>query len=145
VRRARPWEYLENESQAKVPHQEDIPAALGLTAFQHNIYVSFFLARLFRGGIMCTSWNWLLNLAEDSGSVPAQDSLRALCTAYFGRMHGQRKIMSTSYVLYGNALRSLNKDLQDPDKAWNLSVLTSAISLEIYEVRKMDFIRIYCY
>jgi len=90
---------------------------------------------------MCTSWNWLLNLAEDSGSVSAQDSLRALCTAYFGRMHGQRKIMSTSYVLYGNVLRSLNKDLQDPDKAWNLSVLTSAISLEVYEVRKMDFIK----
>jgi hypothetical protein len=56
---------------------------------------------------MCISWNWLLNLAEDSSSVSAQDSLRILSTAYFGRMHGQRKTMSTSYVLYGNALRSL--------------------------------------
>jgi hypothetical protein len=63
-RGARPWEYLENDTQSKVPHQE-IPTAIGLAAFQHNIYVSFLLAKLFRGGVICISWNWLLNLAED--------------------------------------------------------------------------------
>jgi hypothetical protein len=90
---------------------------------------------------MCRSWNWLLNHVENFGSISAQDSIRALSTAYFGRMHGQRKVMSTSYVYYGNALRSLNKDLQNPDRAWNLSIMTSAMSLQIYEVRKIGFIR----
>lgn len=134
ARREKPWEYLEDDGQSKDLNQ-DIPATLGLEAFRQNIYVSYLLAKLFRGGIMCIDWNWLRSHAEDSGSAAAQDSLRALSTAYFGRMHGQRKVMSASYVLYGNALRSLNKDLQHSDKAWDLSVMTSALSLEIYEVR----------
>ncbi len=90
---------------------------------------------------MCIEWNWLRHHAEDSGSIAAQDSIRALSTAYFGPMHGQRKVMSASYVVYGNALRSLNGDLQDPSRAWNLSAMASAMSLEIYEVRKMDILR----
>ncbi len=38
------------------------------------------------------------------------------------------------YDLYGQALISLNTDIQDAETAWSLSVVKSAMVLELYEV-----------
>jgi hypothetical protein len=103
---------------------------LGLSGFEDNIHISFLLANLFSG----IPFNpWLKLHAEDPASC-AQMSIRALGAVYFGRMHHLEETTDRGSVLYGKALVNLNRDLEDSDKAWSMSVLKSAITLELYEV-----------
>jgi hypothetical protein len=53
---------------------------------------------------------------------------------YFGRVHRQKHITLRGQDLYGQALISLNHDLQNLQSGLSLSVVTSAIALELYEV-----------
>jgi hypothetical protein len=55
--------------------------------------------------------------AEDT-SLTAQVGVRALSTAYFGKIHHQQHVVELGSVLYGKALRTLNDDLRDAEKAW---------------------------
>lgn len=73
--------------------------------------------------------------ADDTTSLP-QLSIYALGATYFGRIHRQEDIISQGMGMYNQALRYLNKELQDPEKALSISVLSSAITLEVYEVSK---------
>jgi hypothetical protein len=98
-----------------------------------NAFISFLLSNLF-SGIAVVSTPWMRLQAEDTTSLTAQKSILALSKVYFGRMHRQQEIISEGFALYGDALRHLNQDLHDEEKAWSLSVLLSAMSLEIYEV-----------
>jgi hypothetical protein len=70
--------------------------------------------------------------AEDT-SLTAQASVRALSTTYFGTIHHQPNVVELGSVLYGKALRKLNDDLRDAEKAWSISVLKASITLELYE------------
>jgi hypothetical protein len=70
--------------------------------------------------------------AEDT-SLTAQVSVRALSTTYFGTIHHQPNVVELGSVLYGKALRKLNDDLRDAEKAWSISVLKASITLELYE------------
>ena len=72
--------------------------------------------------------------AKDT-TLAAQLSIRALGAVYFGRMHRQEDAMSRGILNYAKALKHLNEDIQDSDKAFSVSVLSSAITLEAYEVR----------
>lgn len=108
-----------------------VPSNLDMSAFEDNIYISFLLSNFFLGVIMPTS---LMHIhAKDTTSFAAQLSIRALGAAYFGRMHRQEDVMNRGISKYGNALRHLNEDLQDSKKAFSVSVLSSAITLEAYE------------
>lgn len=77
---------------------------------------------------------WLHLHAEDASSASTQLSVRALSTTFFGKTHHQRDITARGYILYGQALVSLNRDLQDAKKGWSMSLLKSAMVLELYEV-----------
>lgn len=109
-----------------------IGTSLGVRAFEDNIFVSFLLSNLFTGIPVRTPWLHLH--AEDASSKTAQLSVRALSTTFFGRIHHQKDITVRGYDLYGRALLSLNQDLQDPRKGWSMSVMKSAMALELYEV-----------
>lgn len=107
---------------------------LGLRAFEDNIYVSYMLSNLFLG-IPITTPLWPHHpQAEDSASVSGTISLHALATMYFGRVHHQNFITVRGQALYGQALLSLNRDLQDTQGGLSLSVVISAMVLELYEV-----------
>jgi hypothetical protein len=114
------------------PSSGTIGLTLGVRAFEDNIFISFLLSNLFSGMPITTPWLHLH--AEDVSSVSAQLSIRALSTTFFGKAHHQRDITARGYNLYGQALVSLNRDLQDSKKGWSMSVLKSAMVLELYEV-----------
>lgn len=57
---------------------------------------------------------------------------------YFGRVHHQKYITVRGQDLYGQALISLNHDLQDTQSGLSLSVVTSAMVLELYEVNYLQ-------
>jgi hypothetical protein len=102
-----------------------------MSAFEDDIYISFLLSNLFLSVIMPSS---LMHIHANTTSSVAQRSIRALSAAYFGRIHRQEDILNQGVLNYGKALRLLNEDLQDPDKAFSAFVLSSAIILEAYEV-----------
>ena len=66
--------------------------------------------------------------------MSGQKSVQALGALYFGRIHRQDEIASRGHKLYGQALIALNWDLQDGKTAWSISVIKSAMALELYEV-----------
>lgn len=57
---------------------------------------------------------------------------------YFGRVHHQKHITMRGQGFYGQALRSLGHDLQDTHSGLSLSVVTSAMILELYEVNPLQ-------
>ncbi|CZR65851.1 uncharacterized protein PAC_15751 [Phialocephala subalpina] len=106
-------------------------SSLGLQAFEDNIFISFLISNLFQGIPVTTPWPHLQSEDHSSGSV--QICFRALGTLFFGRAHHQQHITARGYALYGQALISLNRDLQDTEKGLSLSVVKSAMALEFYE------------
>ncbi|KAG4422536.1 hypothetical protein IFR04_004305 [Cadophora malorum] len=66
--------------------------------------------------------------------MSGQKSVQALGALYFGRIHRQDEIASRGHKLYGQALIALNWDLQDGKTAWSISVIKSAMALELYEL-----------
>ena len=114
------------------PTSTSVPPNLDLSAFEDNIHVSFLLSNLFLSIVMPTS---LMHIhAEDTTSLVAQLSMRALSTAYFGRKHRQEAVMNRGVMNYRKALRRLNEDLQYSERAFSLPILSSAVTLEVYEV-----------
>ena len=117
---------------------QSLPPEMSLISFQDNTFISFLLSNLF-AGIVVASTPWMRVQAENTQSLTAQNSILALSKVYFGRMHRRQDIVGQSFATYGDALKNLNRDLQDEEKAWSLSVLTSAMTLLIFEVRLILF------
>jgi hypothetical protein len=106
---------------------------LNLSAFQDDICISFLLSKLSLNSTVPEPW--MRTHAKDSTSLTAQHSLLALSSIYFGRLHHREDILNRGSLRYSNALRCLSQDLQDSEKTWSLSVLSSATMLQIFEVR----------
>ncbi|KAG4436326.1 hypothetical protein IFR05_008179 [Cadophora sp. M221] len=106
---------------------------LGLGAFEGDICTSFLLSHLLSGDTGFLPVPWMREHAEDTASVSAQTSIRALGALYFGKLHRLKDIADRSHNFYGKALVALNSDLQQAEKAWSLSVVKSAMILELYE------------
>ena len=113
---------------------QPLPPEMSLVSFQDNTFISFLLSNLF-DGIVVVSTPWMRVQAENTQSLTAQNSILALSKVYFGRMHRRQDIFGQSFAIYGDALKNLNRDLHDEEKAWSLSVLSSAMTLLIFEVR----------
>lgn len=116
-------------------YKSSLGSELGLEGFAYNIYVSFLLSNLFLG--MPASTNWP-NYTNDSASSSVMLCTKALATLYFGRFHHRKDITMHGQDLYGQALISLNQDLQDRKSGLSLSVLTSAVVLELYEASHLQ-------
>ncbi|PVH85150.1 hypothetical protein DL98DRAFT_651045 [Cadophora sp. DSE1049] len=108
-----------------------INSGLNLGAFFEGICTSFLVSHLLSGHV-CVPW--LEEHAQDISSISGQKSIHALGALYFGRIHHQDEIASRGHELYGQALVALNRDLQDDKMAWSISVIKSAMALELYEL-----------
>jgi hypothetical protein len=96
------------------------------------MHITFLLSSLSIGFIMPKS---LMEIhINGATSLVGHLSIHTLSAAYFCRMHRQQEIMDRGTLIYSQALRHLNKDLRDGKNAYSLSVLSSAITLEAYEV-----------
>jgi hypothetical protein len=113
------------------PKTQGIKPEMSLVGVQDNITISFLLSNILSG--MARS-SWMEDVAEDTKSATSQNSILALSKVYFGRINKRQDVMRQGVVLYGQALRSLRRDLQDEEKAWSLSVLTSSMTLQLYEL-----------
>ncbi|KAE9373024.1 hypothetical protein N431DRAFT_503803 [Stipitochalara longipes BDJ] len=103
---------------------------LGLSAFEENFHISFLLANLLTGIPNSTPW---LELHAEDPSPCAQMSIRALSAVYFGRVHHLDKTTAQGFEYYIDALRTLNHSLRHAKHATSITVIKSAIALELYE------------
>ncbi len=115
----------------------NIRSSLNLEPFFDNICTSFLLSHLLSGHVCLP---WMEEHAKDTSSFSGQKSVRALAAIYFGTIHRQDAIADRGHELYGQALVALNRDLQDNERAWSLTVLTSVMTLEFFEVRLFLFL-----
>lgn len=83
---------------------------------------------------MPTTTPWPGVDTDNNAGSCATTCVCALATMYFGRVHHHKYITARGQELYGKALISLNHELQDLQSGMSLSVVTSAMILEIYEV-----------
>jgi hypothetical protein len=90
------------------------------------------MSNLFLGIPLATPWPHLD--AENDSPSSSITCIHALATMYFGRTHRQKDITLRGQDLYGQALISLNHDLQNTQSGLSLSAVTSALVLELYEV-----------
>ncbi|KAH7354671.1 hypothetical protein BKA65DRAFT_548761 [Rhexocercosporidium sp. MPI-PUGE-AT-0058] len=109
-------------------------SGLGLRAFEEDICTSFLLSHMLSGDTGFLAVPWMRLHAEDRASLSAQMSIRALGALYFGKLHHLNNVADRSHGFYGKALVALNSDLQQAEKAWSLSVVKSAMILELYEL-----------
>jgi hypothetical protein len=123
---------LDSSPRSMSPNSDTtISKELDLSAFQEHIHISFLLKNLLSGASKPSPW---LALHAEDPSPCAQMSIRALGAVYFGRMHRNEVITTRSFGYYTSALRSLNENLENHENAASMTVLNSAINLELYEV-----------
>ncbi|KAL8649767.1 MAG: hypothetical protein Q9210_004206 [Variospora velana] len=67
----------------------------------------------------------------DPGHYPSK---RALEASFFGRFHRCQEICDVGSMWYGQSLKKLARDLDDPNEMLSLSVLRSAVVLTMYEL-----------
>lgn len=96
--------------------------ALDLSGFTENIFHSFMLTNLFSGGVFSGDHSgnaaWITACLDQSEVMPTSSvAISCLATTLFGRKHGHRGITDKGTVMYGQALRNLSADLQNPAKA----------------------------
>jgi len=108
---------------------KQLPNEISLIAFRDNLEISYLLSHGFIGNPTITSC-----VANVPAPYPKKwHATKALSAMYFGRIHRRPEIMEQATVEYGKALRSLAEDLQDPEEAYSISVLTNVCILSIYE------------
>lgn len=122
-----------------------------LSGFEEEIHLSFLCSKLFfgapaRGQNTLVEKSWIYgfplqctsNAQHESEQIPMSLTCalatQALAKAFFGRMHGQQSIIVKGADLYGNALRSLRGDLQNFNSYESFSLLTSLMTVFVYEV-----------
>ncbi|KAL8973499.1 MAG: hypothetical protein Q9197_002256 [Variospora fuerteventurae] len=113
------------------PVSSSPPAELDLLPFEENIQATFlvvnYLSILELGRkSMLPAWG-----SMDPGHYPSK---RALEASYFGRFHRCQKICDIGSMWYGQSLKKLARDLDDPKEMLSLSVLRSAVVLTMYEL-----------
>lgn len=112
---------------------------LAPVAFQDNILATFVKTQFLFPHAPTFPWNangsfcGIIHDPTTVQSATAQESVRAISSVYFGRMHQQPAFMTRALTHYGSALRAMNKELQKSSHP-STSLLKSAITLEIFEL-----------
>jgi len=110
---------------------------MSLVAFRDDIFVSHLLINLFTNTYGPTRDNssWILIALQNQDLDNAATlSIQALATSYFGRVFQQQAIISRGIGNYGQALRQLRRELQDPEQASSYPTLMSTVCLSLYEL-----------
>ena len=124
----------------RVQSVSTLPVELGLHAFQENIYLSFLTARVFKGGPRTSipsqdSQSWIYSAIAEHPTSVASTGAHCLAAAYFGRMHGfDPTAMKRGVLHYTQAIRLLQKNIQDPTACYKSANVAGAILLCLYEL-----------
>ncbi|KAL2066172.1 hypothetical protein VTL71DRAFT_2243 [Oculimacula yallundae] len=104
---------------------------LSVAGFQDNIHMSFLLKKFWSGAKMFTPW--MLKGCRWSEDCTTTQTMKALSSLYFGRIHRRKQSRDFGLQCYSKALRLLSKDLVC-EKAWELPALTNVLSLSVFEI-----------
>lgn len=110
----------------------NIPPELPLKRFQEHIEMSHMDSKLFADAKMIAPWSMEAYSGRESCSTT--QTMRALGSMYYGRMHRDKESLDQSMIHYGKAIRLLASDLQDVKRVFKLQTLTNVLSLAIFEV-----------
>ncbi|KAI9741767.1 MAG: hypothetical protein M1834_000153 [Cirrosporium novae-zelandiae] len=105
---------------------------LDLSAFAQDIYHTFLFSHLFDGPSVYNP-NILSEVAYTSTSNTPSVALDALARMYFGKMNNCQRAIEEGTKLYGTSLRQFKQDIATLTSAYSHWVLTTAMTLEIYE------------
>lgn len=108
---------------------------ISLAGFANNLYSSFLVNKYWGSNDHArTNRQWFVKcLTEDNTHPTSSLALEALAMAYFGRKHRQNQIVSQSSALYGQALRALSQNIQDPEKLFSFDTLAAVTALSLFE------------
>ncbi|KAH8807960.1 hypothetical protein F5884DRAFT_833615 [Xylogone sp. PMI_703] len=132
---------VENSVETVLPTSQILPfnQILNLNAFKDNILISHLLKNLFVEYTDSTlppgnaSWISQIIQTPDNTSTSYVSAL-ALAAAFFGQVQKEKVVLEQGTQKYGRALRQLNSDLQDSERAVTYFTMTSALLLSLYEL-----------
>ncbi|KAL9091901.1 MAG: hypothetical protein Q9165_004653 [Trypethelium subeluteriae] len=115
-----------------------VPRSLSLVGFANDLYCSFLIDSYWASSASddyaATNRTWFIAcLTKDRAHSTSSLALQALAMAYFGRKHHQQHIVFNSSALYGQALRALSGDIQNPNKVRSFDTLAAVTSLSLFE------------
>lgn len=104
---------------------------LDLSAFKHDIRISFTVRNILAGAPQSVDW---LYLGYDKpGFEVSSEALRAISCAYFGRMKHIRQSEAEGVMLYGKTLKALSHAIASK-QATSVTVLTGSMICAAYEM-----------
>jgi hypothetical protein len=84
------------------------------------------------------SFSWLYqSLSLNDQGQALSFSIQALSTTRVGRINNNQGLLQQGSILYGCALRALQKAIYDKNLVWKDETLAATRMLVIYEVRKI--------
>ena len=121
------------------PDDRSIHQSLHLNAFKENILISHLLKNLFveftDSGSRGDNHPWILYaIQRRNANCPSYMAALALAAAFFGRKQHEKTVYDQGARSYGQALRQLKADLDDPERAVTYFTMSSTLLLSIYEV-----------
>jgi hypothetical protein len=112
--------------------KQQVRPNLSLEGFRNTVELTFMLNKLFSGWKLFIPWVMMgYRGAEDCTTT---QTVNALSSVYFYRVHHDRKSFESGMVSYAKALHLMSVDLKDQRAAFQLPLVTNALSLVIFEV-----------
>jgi hypothetical protein len=110
--------------------------SMSLHAHQSNIYVSFLIHRLFSHPYRDrTASPWILRAIGEDATALVYNAAYCLAAALFERTHVlEHSDMAHGVIEYGNALRLLNRTIQDPSICYEPANVVATMLLSLYEM-----------
>lgn len=104
-----------------------------------SMFTSHLIQRMFSWHDNPTSpfsaaWVQVLLRDQKQSSTLSRASIQALSTSFFGKVHGDYRLMQQGASHYARALRSLQIQLQDPKRVLEDATLMAVLIMAIYEM-----------
>jgi hypothetical protein len=126
---------LKAHRKAKVDNEKksmtQVGEMLSLAGFRDKMELSFMLNKLWAGWRLFIPW--VMRGYRGVEECTTTQSVKALSSVYFSRMHRDKKSFDTGMISYSKALRLLSIDLKDQKAAFDLPSVTNVLSLVIFE------------
>ncbi|KAG9237412.1 hypothetical protein BJ875DRAFT_156669 [Amylocarpus encephaloides] len=124
-----PGQTKERQKQQEVGAVQE---CLSLAGFRDKVELTFMLNELFAGWRLFIPW--VMRGYRGTDDCTTTQSVKALSSVYFARLHHDQKSLDAGMKSYSNALRLLRVDLKDNKAAYALPSVTNVLSLVIFEM-----------
>ncbi|KAH6676385.1 hypothetical protein B0J14DRAFT_651807 [Halenospora varia] len=105
---------------------------LSLVGFRDKVELTFMLNKLFAGWRLFIPF--VMRGYRGTEDCTTTQTVKALSSIYFGRMHHDKESFDSGMISYCKALRLLGVDLKDQKAAFALPSVTNVLSLVIFEM-----------